>query len=134
METNYTVKDNEKNVYHVKLIRKRFDETTQQLFEDSRIVKTPARTIEMMLDGFKKQGFIVEVVYNPTEWLNENGGKTPEQIQLQKLAKERAELSKERAEMQKELAEMRAMREQMKKELTDQGKGHQGRPKKDAQG
>lgn len=67
---NYIVPQNERNVYHCKIEITQFDNRTGKKISRPRIQKFDKKEYETIVErNLKLQGYVVEVLYNPTEYL-----------------------------------------------------------------
>lgn len=67
---NYIVPQNERNVYHCKIEITQFDNRTGKRISTPRIQKFDKKEYETIVEtNLKLQGYVVEVLYNPTEYL-----------------------------------------------------------------
>lgn len=69
---NYIVPDGEKNTYHCRIEMKSFDPYSGKRKSVPRIQKFGRKEFETSIfHTLKNQGYTVDVLYNPTEWLKE---------------------------------------------------------------
>lgn len=67
---NYIVPQNERNVYHCKIEITQFDNRNGKKISRPRIQKFDKKEYETIVErNLKLQGYVVEVLYNPTEYL-----------------------------------------------------------------
>lgn len=107
---NYVVPAGEEKVYHARIEVKKFDSNTGQRQSIPRIQKFGAKSFKSILSNLKKQGYTVDVLHDPSEYLAEQKEKQAVS------AAERAQKLKEAAEAKKQ-AELDALKAELRKEL-----------------
>lgn len=107
----YEVPANEKHLYHVKQELTEFDRSTGERMSRPVIQKYGKRMFESVVyDDLKAQGYTIEVLHDPNEWLkNEAERKQTE-----------AELARINAEAEKQ-AEREALKSEIMAEMQQQG-------------
>lgn len=107
----YEVPANEKHLYHVKQELTEFDRSTGKRMSRPVIQKYGKRMFERVVyDDLKAQGYTIEVLHDPNEWLKDEA----ERKQTE------AELARINAEAEKQ-AEREAMKASILAELKEQG-------------
>lgn len=113
---NYIVPENEKHLFHVKIEQKAFNQNTGKRLSKPRVQKFGVKMYNRILDDLQRQGFSIEVLYNPTEYLKQ-AEETKTQIQKnvvkaeqQKRIDEAVEkaLKKQQEEFEKRFAALEA--------------------------
>lgn len=113
---NYIVPENEKHLFHVKIEQKAFNQNTGKRLSKPRVQKFGVKMYNRILDDLQRQGFSIEVLYNPTEYLKK-AEETKTQIQKnvvkaeqQKRIDEAVEkaLKKQQEEFEKRFAALEA--------------------------
>lgn len=66
---NYIVPENEKHLFHVKIEQKAFSPTDGKRLSKPRVQKFGVKMFRRCLDDIQRQGYTVEMLYNPTEYL-----------------------------------------------------------------
>lgn len=66
---NYIVPENEKHLFHVKIEQKAFNPTSGKRLSKPRVQKFGVKMFKRCLDDIQRQGYTVEMLYNPTEYL-----------------------------------------------------------------
>lgn len=106
---NYIVPENEKHLFHVKIEQKAFNQNTGARLSKPRVQKFGAKMFRRCLNDLQRQGYSVEMLYNPTEYL---ATLEKEKISIQK--------SIAKAERKKEIDEaVAAALEKQEKTLTE---------------
>lgn len=103
---NYIVPVGEEREYHCKIEQRQFNPKTGQRQSKPRIQKFEAKSWPMHARNLRQQGWEIEVLYDPTDFLK---------AEEEKLAKTREQITKEKAEA--EAKKMAAEREAIKAEL-----------------
>lgn len=107
---NYVVPAGEEKVFHARIEVKKFDSNTGQRQSIPRIQKFGSKSFKTILSNLKKQGYTVDILHDPSEYL-------AEQKQLQSVSvAERAKKNKEAAEAKKQ-AELDALKAELRAEL-----------------
>lgn len=107
---NYSVPKGEEKLYHAVIEVKKFNADTGDRQSIPRIQKFGSKAFKTILKNLKKQGFTVDILHNPTEWLAEK-----KEAQTT-TALERATKNKEAAEEKKAL-ELQTLKDELRKEL-----------------
>ena len=109
---NYIVPQGEENTYHCRIEQTQFHPRTGKRLSVPRIQKFDAKIFASIQRTLKMQGWDVEILYDPTEFLKEQEAKIAEMKQLtyqQRKELEAARKKQEREAMKKEiLAELKA--------------------------
>ena len=103
---NYVVPAGEEQVFHARIEVKKFDSNSGERQSIPRIQKFGPKSFKTILSNLKKQGYTVDILHDPSEYLA-----TKKQEQEENAA-ERAQKAKEAAE-----AKILADREALKAEL-----------------
>lgn len=101
---NYIVPERERGEYHCIVEVKKFDGETGKRLSIPRIQKFGQKVFEtVVLPNLKKQGYTIEILYNPTEYLKQRAkarAASPVQDAVQKaLAKQAAEFQAKQNEL-----------------------------------
>lgn len=107
---NYIVPAGEEKVFHTRIEVKKFDSNTGQRQSIPRIQKFGAKSFKAILANLKKQGYTVDILYDPTEFLEEQKKKKLESVA------ERAQKAKKAAEAKK-AKELEAIKAELRAEL-----------------
>ena len=110
---NYRVAENERHAFHARIEVKQFDQRTGERQSIPILQKFEFKGFAEVLDGLKRQGYTVDILYDPTDYLAEQ---RRAQIAYQKQTQEaQAAAIKAKRDAEKEAlkAEMRA---ELKKE------------------
>ena len=92
---NYVVPRGEEMVYHVKIEVKQFNQKTGERISRPRIQKFGMKTWQgSVRDSLRKQGYTIDVLHDPTIWVEENRART-ENLKAQQQVSERAALKEE---------------------------------------
>ena len=105
---NYIVPQGEENTYHCRIEQKQFHPRTGKRLSVPRIQKFDAKMFTSLQRNLKMQGWDVEILYDPTEFLKEQEAKVAEMKQLtyqQRKELEAARKKQEREAMKKEILE-----------------------------
>lgn len=117
--SNYEVPAGEERYYHARIEVKKFDANTGQRQSIPRVQKFGSKGFKVVQKNLKKQGYTIDILHDPTKWLEENK-KVAEQTALErsqakqaaaneKAAADRAALKAElMAEIKAELAKENA--------------------------
>lgn len=105
----YEVPANEKHLYHVKQELTEFDRSTGKRMSRPVIQKYGKRMFESVVyDDLKAQGYTIEVLHDPNEWLKNEAERKQTEAELARINAE-AEKQAEREALKAEiLAEMQA--------------------------
>jgi hypothetical protein len=102
---NYIVPEGEEDTYHCKIELVRFSPSSGRRLSRPKIQKFNAKIYhQIMREHLKQQGYSVEVLYDPTEWLKEQEAEVQRRKQAMKIAKEQSKLQAE-AKRKKEIDE-----------------------------
>lgn len=112
--TNYIVPDNEKHVYHCKIEVRKFDQDTGARLSKPRIQKFGVKMFKQIASELKRQGYTVEILHNPTEYMEAEKARKAEEAAM---AAERKAMAAERKA--KEAEEKRAAEETARKAEID---------------
>lgn len=108
---NFIVPKGEEDCYHCRIEVKKFNKDTGERISKPRMQVFGKKFFESFgLHNLRKQGFTVDVMYDPNKWLQENEAKL--EAEKQKKAEADAKAKAEAAE-----AEKKAMKEAMKAEI-----------------
>ena len=119
---NYIVPEKEKHVYHTIIEVKKFHAETGERLSKPRVQKFGAKSFRSILNGLKRQGYTVTVLYDPTEYNSKNkqtlnaNKSAKESEEIKRLKEELEALKQMLAEQSAEKSEKRKKRE--KKEET----------------
>ena len=120
---NYIVPEKEKHVYHTIIEVKKFHAETGERLSKPRVQKFGAKSFRSILNGLKRQGYTVTVLYDPTEYniknkqaLNSNKHSAKESEEIKRLKEELEALKQMLAEQSADKSEKRKKKE--KKEET----------------
>lgn len=105
---NYIVPQGEENTYHCRIEQTQFHPRTGKRLSVPRIQKFDAKIFASIQRTLKMQGWDVEILYDPTEFLKEQEAKIAEMKQLtyqQRKELEAARKKQEREAMKKEILE-----------------------------
>lgn len=109
---NYIVPQGEENTYHCRIEQTQFHPRTGKRLSVPRIQKFDAKIFASIQRTLKMQGWDVEILYDPTEFLKEQEAKIAEMKQLTYQQRKELEAARKKAEreaMKKEiLAELKA--------------------------
>jgi hypothetical protein len=111
---NYIVPKGEEGTYHCRIEQTQFNPRNGKRVSRPRIQKFDAKMYPSILRNLKLQGWDVEVLYDPTEFLKEQEAK---RLEMQELTyKQRQEM-----EAKRKAAERKALKEEILKELKEAG-------------
>jgi hypothetical protein len=111
---NYIVPKGEEGTYHCRIEQTQFNPRNGKRVSRPRIQKFDAKMYPSILRNLKLQGWDVEVLHDPTEFLKEQEAK---RLEMQELTyKERKE-----AEERRKAEERKALKEEILKELKEAG-------------
>lgn len=111
---NYIVPRGEEDTYHCRIEVKRFDANTGKRMSVPRIQKFDAKMYPMIARNLKQQGYTIDVLYDPTDFLNEKFREMQER-EATTLAERKAKEEEKRA------AEKKALKEEILAELKEAG-------------
>lgn len=115
-KSNYNVPVGEEGHYHARIEVKKFDQNTGERQSIPRIQKFGAKTFKTVLSSLKKQGFAVDILHDPSEYLKTK--KADDQAARQQAAQVAAKKAEERKQ-----AERDALKDELRKELLAELKG-----------
>lgn len=111
----YEVPANEKHLYHVKQELTEFDRSTGKRMSRPVIQKYGKRMFESVVyDDLKAQGYTIEVLHDPNEWLKDEAERKQTEAELARINAE----AEKQAEKE---AEREAMKASILAELKEQG-------------
>ena len=118
------MKETERHAFHARIEIKQFNASTGERMSKPRIQKFGAKGFKDILDGLQRQGYTVDVLYDPTDFLAQRRkARAAYQnnlaaVRTQQIADQQAaEMEALKAEMRKELlAEMKAEAKAAEKE------------------
>ena len=111
---NYIVPKGEEGTYHCRIEQTQFNPRNGKRVSRPRIQKFEAKMFPSILRNLKLQGWDVEVLHDPTEFLKEQEAK---RLEMQELTyKQRQEL-----EAKRKAEERKALKEEILKELKEAG-------------
>lgn len=70
---NYIVSETEKGFYHVVMEVKQYDPKTGAKISVPRLQKFNAPTFKKLRDNFERQGYTMNILYDPTEYIKAKG-------------------------------------------------------------
>ena len=125
------MKETERHAFHARIEIKQFNASTGERMSKPRIQKFGAKGFKDILDGLQRQGYTVDVLYDPTDFLAQRRkARAAYQnnlaaVRAQQIADQQAaEMEALKAEMRKELlAEMKAEEKEAKAETKAETKG-----------
>lgn len=130
---NYIVPKGEEGSYHVKQEVKTFNARTGERLSKPRVQKYGAKEFKQIERILRQQGYEIEVLYDPTEWLNQQAeakaeleALTARQQHDRKVAQREAEKAAMKAEI---IDELKAAGVIPNGENTDKGNTAKGRGK-----
>jgi hypothetical protein len=130
---NYIVPKGEEGSYHVKQEVKTFNARTGERLSKPRMQKYGAKEFKQIERILRQQGYEIEVLYDPTEWLNQQAEARAEREALtarqqhdRKVAQREAEKAAMKAEI---IAELKAAGVIPNGENTENGNTAKGRGK-----
>ena len=103
---NYIVPRGEEDTYHCIIEQKQFNQRNGKRISKPRIQKFDAKMFPLLSRNLRQQGWDVEIIYDPTEYLAEREEKRREQQEMTFAQRKEAEAKRKAAE-----------REALKKEL-----------------
>lgn len=125
-QENYIVPDDEKHLYHCRIEVKRFNSETGERLSKPSLQKFGRKFFERSgLHNLRQQGYTVDILYNPTEWVKAN---------KELIAKKRTDVEAYKINLAKKalkaeiIEELRAAG--LLKETDDAKEVKRGRPKK----
>lgn len=105
----YQVPEGEEKLYHVKIEVKKFNENSGERLSIPRVQKFGYKGYKTIAKNLKKQGYALEVLHDPTDWMKQQAEKRNE------AATQKAENAKARKE-----AERQALKQSLLDELRDE--------------
>jgi hypothetical protein len=118
---NYIVAKGEEHLFHARIEIKKFDANTGERQSVPRIQKFGKKSFEsgLVFENLKKQGYLVDILHNPNEWLEQNKAATEEEKrENERLALENQERLEKEAK-QKEEEALKAKEEADAKKLNE---------------
>ena len=108
---NYLVPDKEKHLYHCKIEVRKFNAETGKRMSKPRIQKFGKKMYESLIQhNLPRQGYTIDVLYNPTEYLKQMEEQKKQSALRTKQAAEKAMQEKIDAAVEAALAKERAKR------------------------
>lgn len=99
---NYIVPENEKHLYHCKIEVRKFDSETGKRLSVPRIQKFGKKVFENNVQyNLKRQGYTIEVLHDPAEYIAEMEAKKAAQTEQAIKAAKAAEEARRKAEIDK---------------------------------
>ena len=111
---NYIVPRGEEGTYHCRIEQKQFDQRSGKRLSKPRIQKFDAKMYTSIIRNLRQQGWDIEVLYDPTDFLQEQEAKRQERETL--TIQERKELEEKR-----KAAERKALKDEILAELKAAG-------------
>ena len=111
---NYIVPQGEEGSYHCRIEQTQFNPRNGQRVSRPRIQKFNAKMYPSIARNLRQQGWDIDVLYDPTEFLKEQEAKR--QAMLEMTYKERKE-----AEEKRKAEERKALKDEILKELKEAG-------------
>jgi hypothetical protein len=109
---NYIVPRGEEGTYHCRIEQKQFDQRSGKRLSKSRIQKFDAKMYPSIIRNLRQQGWDIEVLYDPTDFLKEQEAKRQERetltIQQRKELEEKRKAAERKALKDEILAELKA--------------------------
>lgn len=90
--TNYIVPDNEKHLYHCKIEVRKFDQDTGARLSKPRIQKFGAKMFKQISHELKRQGYTIDILHNPTEYMEAEKARKAEEKRAAEDAARKAEI------------------------------------------
>lgn len=109
----YEVPEGEEGVFHAKIEVKRFNAQTGERQSIPRIQKFDYKAFKEVQSGLKNQGYTVEILHNPTDFIKEQ--QASKAAYQKRQAAERSKTLAERRE-----AEREALKEEIRKEMEEE--------------
>ena len=111
---NYIVPKGEEGTYHCRIEQVNFDQRTGKRLSKPIVQKFEPKMFDTIVRNLKQQGWTIDILHNPTEYLAEQEAKAKElQEMTNKQRKEAAEQAKR--------AEREALKKEILAELKDAG-------------
>ena len=111
---NYIVPQGEEDTFHCIIEQKQFNQSTGKRVSKPRVQKFDAKMYPMIARNLRMQGFSIEVLYDPTEFLKER--EAARQQRQEMTLKQRQE-----AEAKRKAAEREALKKELLEELKAMG-------------
>lgn len=111
---NYIVPRGEEDTYHCRIEQTQFNPRNGKRMSRPRIQKFDAKMYPSVARNLRQQGWDIEVLYDPTEFLNEREAKR--QQMLEQTYQQRKE-----AEEKRKAAERQALKDEIMAELKEAG-------------
>lgn len=109
---NYIVPRGEEGTYHCRIEQKQFDQRSGKRLSKPRIQKFDAKMYPAIARNLRQQGWDIEVLYDPTDFLQEQEAKRQERetltIQQRKELEEKRKAAERKALKDEILAELKA--------------------------
>jgi hypothetical protein len=109
---NYIVPRGEEGTYHCRIEQKQFDQRSGKRLSKPRIQKFDAKMYPSIIRNLRQQGWDIEVLYDPTDFLKEQEAKRQERetltIQQRKELEEKRKAAERKALKDEILAELKA--------------------------
>ena len=109
---NYIVPRGEEGTYHCRIEQKQFDQRSGKRLSKPRIQKFDAKMYPAIARNLRQQGWDIEVLYDPTDFLKEQEAKRQERetltIQQRKELEEKRKAAERKALKDEILAELKA--------------------------
>ena len=111
---NYIVPRGEEDTYHCRIEQTQFNPRNGQRVSRPRIQKFNAKMYPSIVRNLRQQGWDIEVLYDPTEFLKEQEAKRQEQQEMTML-------QRKEAEQKRKAAERKALKDEIMAELKAAG-------------
>ena len=95
---NYIVPKGEENTFHCRIEQKQFNPRNGKRISKPLIQKFEAKMYPAIARNLKMQGWEIEVLYDPTEFLQEQEAKRREQREMTYKQRQEAEAARKKAE------------------------------------
>lgn len=95
---NYIVPKGEENTFHCRIEQKQFNPRNGKRISKPLIQKFEAKMYPAIARNLKMQGWEIEVLYDPTEYLQEQEAKRREQREMTYKQRQEAEAARKKAE------------------------------------
>ena len=109
---NYIVPRGEEGTFHCRIEQKQFDQRSGKRLSKPRIQKFDAKMYTSIIRNLRQQGWDIEVLYDPTDFLKEQEAKRQERetltIQQRKELEEKRKAAERKALKDEILAELKA--------------------------
>jgi len=114
-QENYQVPRGEESHFHARIERKQFDASTGNRQSIPRIQKFEFKSFKATLASLKLQGYTVDILYNPTDYVKE-------QLEHKKAYTQKLRDDRYKAVADKQAAERETLKEELRKELEAENK------------